>query len=674
MNKELRSYFSKFIYLSIIITIVLLVSGCPCKECDVHYPLTTSVNCGLNCEDTPGYVVVTQGGDTFVKGEVVEVKYVNIDPNYEFAYWSAYPPDILLTNLSLDIGYVQIKDGPQHVTAHVGKKKVNLTVECDINPFLLWGNRLNVPGNAKNIQTTIINGEPIPWRYEVEYDRGDIANVSVLPASNFIIDWHGSSVCIGRRYMENPVQLLMVDDIYIKPVAIPVENYNWDYHEMLLSIYGGDGIYFNSGCPNLCSYLNPDDSCNLGFYLNNYARSYGKFTFAVVPGDDKTLALWYCTSDNLFATSIIASANFRYTQNQNHSATALLVNKVYLNLPIPQGEIYFDHQNCQRIDEGGTAYIIEPGIIYPPTDIGPSQGWNPVPYTPQCNILSPIETFSPCSECNRVVLHASPCQGAVFNYWEVSADGQVWKKVESYNDNLTLFMNIHGPFDPVNEPNNIHIPAGCTQFFVRPVFRLYCGYGYECVGCMDAPDGRDIVIDMYNNPDVTNNNQMYTENIPTCCDFVTNDPNSPLCYTKEALLPFNKLECDHGNLPYPHTGWAIEKGVADCYAAVNQAYDQQYGGTVNVTSVYRCPKNNTAANGARTSKHLSGKAFDYDQLSSLGNWRVGKIAYEINKNYEILLYTNDGRKSIQQYVNPETGQLPDFPPSNIEIYHGHVGT
>ncbi|HOQ32661.1 MAG TPA: D-Ala-D-Ala carboxypeptidase family metallohydrolase [Candidatus Hydrogenedens sp.] len=96
--------------------------------------------------------------------------------------------------------------------------------------------------------------------------------------------------------------------------------------------------------------------------------------------------------------------------------------------------------------------------------------------------------------------------------------------------------------------------------------------------------------------------------------------------------------------------------------------------------VYRCPKNNTAANGARTSKHLSGKAFDYDQLSSLENWRVARCAFICNGNWEILLYYQQGseEESIafkNIFIPPlKPGDIPPENPPNDWIYtHGHVG-
>lgn len=96
--------------------------------------------------------------------------------------------------------------------------------------------------------------------------------------------------------------------------------------------------------------------------------------------------------------------------------------------------------------------------------------------------------------------------------------------------------------------------------------------------------------------------------------------------------------------------------------------EQAYEGTIGVTCVYRCPVHNSHPNvrGSRTSKHLLGKAFDFDQLSSEANWDVAKKAYDKNSNWEILLYIN-GEKT------PFSPSIPRTPPQGVEYEHGHVG-
>lgn len=76
--------------------------------------------------------------------------------------------------------------------------------------------------------------------------------------------------------------------------------------------------------------------------------------------------------------------------------------------------------------------------------------------------------------------------------------------------------------------------------------------------------------------------------------------------------------------------------------------------------------------GKLTSKHLLGRAFDFDQGSSLENWRVGKAAYQCNPDYEILLYyyINGRRYSVKFSELSDEDQEPW---NNYNFEHGHVG-
>jgi len=104
-------------------------------------------------------------------------------------------------------------------------------------------------------------------------------------------------------------------------------------------------------------------------------------------------------------------------------------------------------------------------------------------------------------------------------------------------------------------------------------------------------------------------------------------------------------------------------------------------GTCLKFCVYRCPVKNTAVGGVRTSKHLSGKAFDYDQLSSLGNGRIARCAFTFicNGNWEILLYYEQGSEEVSIafkniFIPPlKPGDIPpENPPNNMIYTHGHV--
>jgi len=655
----------RLIYFAIFITIGFLVSGCPmemCKDCDEQYLLIAS--------STTGIISIDPLKTCYAKGDVVNLSYENTDPEYKFLTWLADPPDINVSNSLLDTVNVQIKDEEQYVTALVEKKKVLLTVQCCGTSFLMTGNRLNVPSGAINVSWVFINGEEVPCRYQVEYDRGTSTSVSASPAPGYIIDWCTlNNVCGGSRYNESSISLLMLGDISLSPAAIPVEDYNFDFHNISLEFGSGSGTFLCSGCSQLCF------PCNLGLYPYNYACSYGRFTFGVVPTMGMALAFWEC--DNLFCNSDTVHADFTSSQNYNHSATAMLVNRVYLGIQDAKGRKYFDFSEYNESNEGGLVKIIEPdsSFLYPPSGLDAFPlGWDPIPYSPPSGLLLPEENYSPCYECNDVKLEAVPCKGAEFDHWEVSSDGCDWKEVYVYI--LTLYMDYFGPYDPENDPYNIYLPEGCTNIYVRPVFKLCCGF--DCPECSNyAPDGRDVIIDMYNNPNVKLGNNMYPGPGPDCCGFVTNNTNHPLRYTNESLLPFNKLKCNHGTLPHSHEGWAIENGIADCYDAVDQKYNEEFQGHVNITCVYRCPVKNSSLSGSSlTSNHMEGKAFDFDQLSSLENWRVGKAANDCGQGYSIYLYyydKNGDKKSLNfsSVSNPNT--MP--PPWEEYIFeHGHVGT
>ncbi len=135
-------------------------------------------------------------------------------------------------------------------------------------------------------------------------------------------------------------------------------------------------------------------------------------------------------------------------------------------------------------------------------------------------------------------------------------------------------------------------------------------------------------------------------------------------------ITFNLLRCQHTSSEYRHDGWAIEDGIAECYYAVESAYT---AGTINITCVYRCPKHNTDIGSTELdSKHLKGKAFDFDQLSSEENWKVGKAAYECNSNYVILLYYyENGDKKSKSFSEVKDENKKPWLTYTFE--HGHIG-
>ncbi|MGC8738075.1 MAG: D-Ala-D-Ala carboxypeptidase family metallohydrolase [Candidatus Hydrogenedens sp.] len=634
--------------------------------CDIENSLSTNASCGIFCEEGElGNITVYPQNSCYLKGEKVHVWFEGTNPDYDFCNWLSDPPDIYSANNPLPYTVVQIKDQPQSLIAFCQKNKVTLTVECDYASFLMPGNRLEVPSGA-NVAYTIVSGEQVPWRYTIEYPVGSSIEVSAIPADGYIIDWKGNSACVGGckgiRYYQNSINVMMVGSVYLKPCATHINDYDFDFHTMTISAVYGEGILLSGG------YNYSQGGCDIPLFPYASALSYGRFRVAVVPESFKSLAYWYCSTENLYCPSEVAEAVFPINGNRTHSANAVLVDKVFLITPDPLGLKYIDHVHYYENNMGGIAKIITP-LLYSPSSFDPYPlGWNPLPYgSTHPNEFWSVENLYECPECNAVELEPIPCLGSEFLYWEVSPDGDVWIPVprNPINPNLTVYMNYFGSFDPIYYPGDIHIPNGGVTLYVRPVFKLSCDF---VCGYCSGPDGRDVIIDMYENPEVLLGVQMYPGPAPDCSKYVTNQQNHPAHYEKEDLLPFNVLQCHHGTLNYPHDGWAIEDGIAECYDAVEQAYS----GTINVTSVYRCPVKNSSVNGSLTSKHLLGKAFDFDQPSSEANWRVAKTAYECNNNNEILLYyyENGNKKSVSFYKVSDENEKPW---EKYIFEHGHVG-
>ncbi len=81
---------------------------------------------------------------------------------------------------------------------------------------------------------------------------------------------------------------------------------------------------------------------------------------------------------------------------------------------------------------------------------------------------------------------------------------------------------------------------------------------------------------------------------------------------------------------------------------------------------------NAIEGGKRTSKHLLGKAFDFDQLSSEANWDVAKTAYQCFPNYEILLYYyKNGKRYVVEFSEVSDENQKPWDSYNFE--HGHFG-
>lgn len=680
---------SLFLSLSLL-PVSILISGCPPQNppqelpqvcnlyCDIENSLTTNISCGINCEEGElGNITVYPQKSCYLKGEKVQAWFEEgNNPDYDFCNWLSNPPDIYSANNPFPYAVVQIKDQPQSLIALCQKNKVTLTVECDTDPFLITGNRISVPSGA-NVEYTPINGEQVPWRYSIEYPIGTSVEVSAIPADDYIIDWKGNNACVGGckgiRYNQNSINVIIGGDIYLKPCATHINDYNSDFHIMTISTVGGDGILLSGGY----NYYS-QGGCDTPFFPYSSALSYGRFRVAVIPEDFKSLAYWYCSTENLYCPSEVAEACFPINGNRSHSANAVLTDKVFLITSDPLGLKFIDHISYVEYNKGGIAKITS-SLLYPPSFFDPYPlGWNPLPYgSSYPNEFWSGEYLYECPECNAVELEPLPCLGADFLYWEVSTDGDSWIAVpyNPLNPNLTVYMNYFGPFDPENYPGNIHIPTGSINLYVRPVFKLCCAF---VCGYCDGPDGRDVIIDMYENPDVLCDGLPYSGPAPDCDKYVTNTQGHPNTYSKENLLPFNLLQCRHESPKYRHDGWAIEDGIAECYKAMKQRYYQEYGGQINVTCIYRCPVHNTVVGStSRTSKHLSGKAMDIDMgpNDSNGyrlNWQAGRAAF-LAGNCVVKIYTGSNYVTFtQSMADSDTNSEGKYWWEIYPFWHIHV--
>ncbi len=87
-------------------------------------------------------------------------------------------------------------------------------------------------------------------------------------------------------------------------------------------------------------------------------------------------------------------------------------------------------------------------------------------------------------------------------------------------------------------------------------------------------------------------------------------------------------------------------------------------------------KNTAVGSPTTTSNHLEGKAFDFDQLSSIENWRVGKAANDCGQGYSIYLYyyNDNGDKTSLNFLSVSNPNTTPPPWEKYIFEHGHIGT
>ncbi len=120
------------------------------------------------------------------------------------------------------------------------------------------------------------------------------------------------------------------------------------------------------------------------------------------------------------------------------------------------------------------------------------------------------------------------------------------------------------------------------------------------------------------------------------------------------------LDFASGDIGFEHEWWIVK----DLYPNAIKL-DDAYLGDLNVTAGYRCPVGNRLAHGVRNSRHMRGKALDYNQgLDTESNCAVWAAAAKLNpRPVENFLY--------------DTADNPTSAPdcsggSDIDYTHGHV--
>lgn len=102
---KVKEYISCVSNIFVFSLIVILFLGCPtqnmCKNCDSSVSLVTGVICGIGEYEgeAPGYVSVTPAKSSYVIGERVGFRYVNINPDYVFLNWIGSPLDVNVSNI-----------------------------------------------------------------------------------------------------------------------------------------------------------------------------------------------------------------------------------------------------------------------------------------------------------------------------------------------------------------------------------------------------------------------------------------------------------------------------------------------------------------------------------------------------------------------------------------------
>jgi hypothetical protein len=180
-------------------------------------------------------------------------------------------------------------------------------------------------------------------------------------------------------------------------------------------------------------------------------------------------------------------------------------------------------------------------------------------------------------------------------------------------------------------------------------------------------------------------------------DFYTDFAGHPNVFVDLPGMSYNNannhVRCSHTDetigdaLDFPHPHSQLLRIVRQLYVDVSAHYT---GGTIQVTSVFRCPsKNNTICGASTTSKHVTGQAFDFNQgwrsaettaaksTASQNNWDVAETAADdVNNVGNIWLYgtpsANAEYRMRFQELREKHYDRDRYPTGWKGYCHGHI--
>jgi uncharacterized protein YcbK (DUF882 family) len=107
-----------------------------------------------------------------------------------------------------------------------------------------------------------------------------------------------------------------------------------------------------------------------------------------------------------------------------------------------------------------------------------------------------------------------------------------------------------------------------------------------------------------------------------------------------------------------HNNWHILRRLNQHALNTNSYYTRRGAGDIAFTSGYRCPVGNLRAGGVANSNHQYGKAFDFDQGSSIENYNVFTAAvYNAGAKVDTYLKASDGSEYYWNEPRPSSYQV-----------------